>query len=295
MVKKIGKINWMKAIVMMVIALSIAVSAVTPAYAASKSDITVSVKSPKKGVKINRNKLTIHTKDAVQLTVKGLVTKKVSEISGYNLRIKNGQLVWEPVYKHTKKSSIANVTSKARYKTSDKRVISVSKTGKLTAKKNGTATLTVKYKGISKKIKVTVANRHTWKKHIAKENWALGVVVLRCGWQGGYFYFGDNDDPYLSPGSESLIGEYTTDGYKILTSGEAYAMWDHALKDHLLASVYPEEYKKFPKKCRDVIDEVYWAKAGDTVESDHWVSRGVVKTVKYVDYYYCSCGIKKKK
>lgn len=293
--KKIGKINRMKGIVIMIIALSIAESATTPAYAASKPGIMVSVKSPKKGAKVNRNELTIHTKNTVQLIVKGPVTKKVSEISGYNFRLKNGQIVWEPVYKQTKKSGIANVTSKARYKTSNKRVISVSKTGKLKAKMNGTAALTVEYKGISKKIKVNVASRHTWKKHIAKENWALGVVVLRCGWQGGYFYFGDNDDPYLSPGSESLIGEYTTDGYKILTAGEAYAMWDHVLVDHLWASVHPEEYKKLPKKCRDVIDEIYGAKAGDTVENDHWVHRGVVKTVKYVDYYYCSCGMKKKR
>ena len=48
-----------------------------------------------------------------------------------------------------------NVTKKAKYKASNKNV-TISKKGKITAKKTGTATVTIKYKKKTKKIKVTV-------------------------------------------------------------------------------------------------------------------------------------------
>lgn len=51
-----------------------------------------------------------------------------------------------------------NVTKKATWKTSNKKVATVSKSGKLTAKKAGTVTVTATYKGkTSKKVKITVA------------------------------------------------------------------------------------------------------------------------------------------
>ena len=53
-----------------------------------------------------------------------------------------------------------NVTKKAKYKASNKNV-TISKKGKITAKKVGTTTVTIKYKKKTKKIKVTVKVKST--------------------------------------------------------------------------------------------------------------------------------------
>ena len=51
-----------------------------------------------------------------------------------------------------------NVTKKATWKTSNKKVAAVSRSGKLTAKKAGTVYITATYKGkTSKRVKITVA------------------------------------------------------------------------------------------------------------------------------------------
>lgn len=103
--------------------------------------------------------------------------------------------------------------------------------------------------------------------------------------------YGSKNSPYITPGSDALIGQYTTDGYKILTSKEAWDMLDH-LSDHLSASVHPEEYAKLPKGCRDVIDEFEALEDGDSIIGSHWCTYEV-KTVKRADGYRCSCGVKK--
>lgn len=73
--------KWVRGVALAV-ALSLAATAapVLPSQAASKK-VTVSVKSPKKGVKLSGSKLTIHKKGKVVLTVKSgksNVTKKAT-------------------------------------------------------------------------------------------------------------------------------------------------------------------------------------------------------------------------
>ncbi len=73
-----------------------------------------------------------------------------------------------------------NVTKKAKYKTSNKKVLTVNKKGKVTAKKTGKATVTVKYKGKTKKVKFTVgkaAHQHKWvKKTKTQKKWVPKMV-----------------------------------------------------------------------------------------------------------------------
>lgn len=52
-----------------------------------------------------------------------------------------------------------NVTKKAKYSTSNKKIVTVNKKGKITAKKKGKVTIKVKYKGKTKKIKITVIKK----------------------------------------------------------------------------------------------------------------------------------------
>lgn len=105
---------------------------ITPAVsqAASNKQITVMVSSPKKAVKQKGSTLTIYGKKTVKLTVK-----------------QEGK----------------NITSKAKYKSSKPKVVSVRKSGKLVAKNYGTAKISIKYKGRTKKINVIVA-KHKQKK-----------------------------------------------------------------------------------------------------------------------------------
>lgn len=107
--------------VIFALALAVAFSVVAPmnTSAAAKKNITVAMK----GVKISKGKATLTAKKEVRLTVK---------------------------YKGQ------NVTSKASYKSSRPKIVSVGKKGKLTAKNQGKCTITVKYKKMSKKLNLTV-------------------------------------------------------------------------------------------------------------------------------------------
>ena len=63
-----------------------------------------------------------------------------------------------------------NVTKKAKYSTSNKKVATVNKKGKVTAKKAGKVTIKVKYKGKTNKIKITVKKYNTSKNNSNKTN-----------------------------------------------------------------------------------------------------------------------------
>lgn len=81
-----------------------------------------------------------------------------------------------------------NITGKAKYTVSNRKIATVSKKGKVTAKKTGSVTVTVKYKGKTKKVKFTVKkpvtkpvtqpapqpaeNPKTGHQH----NWVMGMV-----------------------------------------------------------------------------------------------------------------------
>lgn len=76
-------------------------------------------------------------------------TKKLAPKKSAQLKVKYGK---------------KNVTKKAKYKTSNKKVLTVNKKGKITAKKVGKATITVKYGKKTKKVKFTVVKPAAAKK-----------------------------------------------------------------------------------------------------------------------------------
>ena len=207
--------NWLKgAALALALAMAIPVVPAVPAQAAAKK-VTVSVKSPKSGVKRSGSKLTIHGKKAVRLTVK---------------------------------SGKSNITSKASLKSSSPKVISVG--GQLVPKKNGKATVTVKYKGISKKLNITVAG-HSWKAH--KKTKTVNMLGMKCN-----------------------CGKVILDEKK-----------------------YCEECSKYSAYCRTY--GYCCCKAAEHTrnhilkgEPSNYQNISVPKKVKYIDYYQCSCGAKKK-
>ncbi len=150
-----------KAVYIMVIIMMISVLPPENASAATKKTLNVTIKVNGK----KTSKKVIAVKQKVQLTVK------------YGGKV---------------------VTSKAKYKTSNKKVISVTKKGKLTPKKAGKCTITVTYKGKSKKIKFTVKagapespstpqnpskpHTHVWKPYIGTKKVKVGIkTVCNCG------------------------------------------------------------------------------------------------------------------
>lgn len=115
-------------------------------------------------------------KKTVTVSVKGAVKKKEK----YNLVLKKyGQLT----VKYGKK----NITKKAKYKVSNKKIAVVDKKGKITAKKKGTCTVTIKYKGKTKKVKFVVVKPAVKKKSTVKENTYVKIrepkIVKRTGKQ----------------------------------------------------------------------------------------------------------------
>lgn len=128
---------------MLALVLALSAFAPVPAYAAAKK-VTVEVESPKKGVGLSGARLDAHVKGAVRLTVR------------YGGK---------------------DVSAKASYKSSRPGVISVGKGGRLSVKKGGKATVTVSYKGVSEKLKVTVG-KHRWKAHRAYKT--INYIRYRC-------------------------------------------------------------------------------------------------------------------
>lgn len=151
--------NRTKGIISIALALVMVMALATPApaaNAAAKAKMTVKVTSPKKNVKLTGALLTVHGKKSVRLNVK---------------------------------CGGRNVTAKAKYKSSNTRVVSVKK-GKLTVKKNGGAVITVKCNGVTKKFKV-VAGNHSWKAH--KKTKTVKVYYERCNC-GAKFYGDDSKE-----------------------------------------------------------------------------------------------------
>lgn len=98
--------------------------------------------------------LTGSTPSNVEAKTKASITvtnKSTGKKIGKKVTLKKGQKVQLKV-KYGKKV----VTKKAKYKTSDKNIATVSKKGKITAKSAGTCTVKVTYKKAVKKIRITV-------------------------------------------------------------------------------------------------------------------------------------------
>lgn len=115
-------------------------------------------------------------------TAASAATKKTLTVMMKNTKITKNKIGMEPkkTSRLTVKYGGKTVTAKATYKSSNKKVVSVAKGGKLTAKKNGTATITAKYKGLTKKLKVTV-HAHQWKAHYATKTVKETVIKCNCG------------------------------------------------------------------------------------------------------------------
>lgn len=208
--------SWLKSIVVM-LAFTLVLSsfaAPMPAQAAAKK-VAVEVKSPKKGVKLSGSKLNAHVKKAVQLTVK------------YGSK---------------------DVSAKASYKSSNPAVVSIGKGGKLAVKKNGKAVVTVKYKGTSKKLNVTVGG-HSWKAHKAVKT--INHLRIRCGC--GKLL------PEIEEKDCLQCRKTYVWGYLGLCQCKQMAHIDN---------------------CDKAFDKPH-------------VKVKTKKKVKYIDYYKCSCGMKK--
>lgn len=78
--------------------------------------------------------------------------------------------------KKTYQLKVKGTSKKVTWKSSNKKVATVSKNGKVTGKKKGTAVITAKVSGKSYKCKVTVkdTHKHVWKNHyktVPKQTW----------------------------------------------------------------------------------------------------------------------------
>ena len=206
---------WLKgAAFALALIMAIPVLPAMPAQAASKK-MTVAVKSPKSGVKLSGSKLAIHNKKAVQLTVK---------------------------------SGRSNVTAKASLKSSSPKVISV-RGGQLVPKKNGKATVTVKYKGTAKKLNITVGG-HSWKAH--KKTKTIDISGIKC-----------------------VCGKVVTLEKKDCERCKKYS---YCGKNGWCCCKQSEHTRNHILKG----------------EPSNYYLISVPKKVKYIDYYKCSCGAKKK-
>lgn len=122
----------------------------------NKKIVTVTSKGTIKGLKAGKAKVTITLasgkKQVVNVTVqkKAVKTTKIIGIASKATLKKGKKLTLKPV--------ISPITSlqKVTYTTSNKKVATVTAKGVITAKKKGTATITVKSGSKSKKIKITV-------------------------------------------------------------------------------------------------------------------------------------------
>lgn len=132
-----------------------------------------------------------------------------------------------------------NVTKKAKYKTSNKKVISVSKRGKLTAKKTGTSTITVKYKGKTKKLKFTVKKPTKKKKTSDKDKDQTDNEIMNpdC-----FFIFGPKMDKI---GGNPIWFSWVEPKYNnpVYLSNDPEATWRITLQDTIsLLVVYDGVY-----------------------------------------------------
>lgn len=177
----------------------------------------------------------------------------------------------------------AKAKKSVTFKTSNKKVATVSKKGVITAKnKKGTAKITVKVKGKNGKttttwLKVYVEPKHTWKKHTAtKKVWVPNIVTV--------------DDYERVHGAQlwrKVDDKTSVDDGPIFWFENGYTIED------------------FNDMCFDVmlnhggvIDGIYYSGYMNVYKyvktGSHTEDHGSYKTTKYVDYYYCNCGAKKK-
>lgn len=210
---------------------------ITPhtAEAAAKKSVTVSVKNAVK----SKGKYVLTAKKSAQLVVK---------------------------YGKT------TATSKAKYTVSNKKVATVSKKGKVTAKKTGSVTVTVKYKGKTKKVKFVVKNPAATKPYVnTKGCYTDGDREYHCGDFVDHYKW--VKQKYSEPEGytkETKVDEYTCEcGYLLYSMEDLKA---HQESSELGCENYTHEIKTYTS----------FVQTGEKV----WY-----KDVRVVDYTYCThCG-----
>lgn len=136
--------------VLFVLLAAFIISGAMPVQAASKK-IDIRISQATESVTFSNKKLIVHTKGRVQLIV---------NMGG------------------------ENIAKKATYKSNKPNIVSVDKNGRLKAKKNGNATITVKYNGVVKKLKIT-AGKHKWK--AVKRTKKIRDCMTTCNYCGATF------------------------------------------------------------------------------------------------------------
>lgn len=101
-------------------------------------------------------KIAAKAKGSATITVKNGFAKKTVKVTVKNPKL---NMTKSTIYLYANKTlKITGKVGKATFKSSNKKVAVVNKSGKITAKKKGTCTITVKTNGITLKCKVTVKN-----------------------------------------------------------------------------------------------------------------------------------------
>ena len=163
-----------------------------------------------------------------------------------------------------------NVTKKAKYKSSNKKVLAVSKKGKITAKKSGKATVTVKYKGKTKKVKFTVvkaSHRHKWvKKTKTEKKWVPKMV---------------EEDVYKT------VYEYK----EMCSCGDVFYYDDSDME--ALKAFYREHDKKHQELGISVYSSLETVGEKQVKVGTKTVDKGHYKNVPCGTYYQCACGATK--
>ena len=194
-------------------------------------------------------------------------TKKLAPKKSAQLKVKYGK---------------KNVTKKAKYKTSNKKVLTVNKKGKITAKKVGKATVTVKYGKKTKKVKFTVvkpaaakktdANKgsggshtHKWvKKTKTEKKWVPKMV---------------EEDVYKTVSTYKSVcccGDIIIYDDSDLEASEA--LWEEHAKKHL------EMGLNSTSSSLEIIGEKKVKVGTKTVDRGHY------EDVPCGTYYQCACG-----
>lgn len=122
-----------------------------------------------------------------------------------------------------------NVPSKkATWKSSNKKVATVSKSGKITAKKKGTTTITAKYNGYTVKCKVKVIDQNPLNKWFGTVKSNVNIQTKSfVYYDESYVCFDDFSDEYLLYYAQRLIFEIEIEGATIYCYAE-YTYDDNA-------------------------------------------------------------------
>ena len=158
-------------------------------------------------------------KNAFSSMSKGKTPKFPLSISKKNVSLEKGKTL-------TLKLNVPS--KKVTWKSSNKKVASISKAGKITAKKTGTTTITAKYNGYTVKCKVKVVEQKPVDKWLGIISSDVNVEtnsLVYLDKDSDEFY--DTDDPYSIDDSEEYVSFWIYNGApKEITIGDTLKAYD---------------------------------------------------------------------